>query len=111
MAVGTISGIEPDDNWQLIATNTPSAAASTAFSSVSGYKKLILVYKGYTTSVAGPARLSFNSDTTAGNYSSVADWGTYGTAAENTFIGLGSYGYTSQIRTGYVVINNVIAWR
>lgn len=107
MAVGTVSGIEPDDNWQLIATNTPSASASSTFSSISGYKKLMLVFKSYTTSATGPARLSFNSDTTAGNYSSVADWGTYGTAAENTFIILGSYAYTSQIRTGYVVINNV----
>ena len=107
MAVGTVSGIEPDDNWQLIATNTPSAAASSIFSSVSGYKKLMLVYKNYTTSASGPARLSFNSDTTAGNYVSNADWGTYGVSAENVHIGLGSYAYTSQIRSGYVIINNV----
>ena len=67
MAVGTVSGTNPDDAWQLITTNTPSAAASSTFSSISGYKKLMLVFNKYTTSAAGPANVRFNSDSTNGN--------------------------------------------
>jgi hypothetical protein len=107
MAVGTVSGLNLDEEWQLIATNTPSAAASTAFSSISGYKKLMLAFKGVTTSVGGPLRMSFNGDTTANNYASTAFWGSNGQEGSQNWIVLGVYAYTTQQRGGYAVIENV----
>jgi hypothetical protein len=108
MAVGTVSGIAPEDNWQLITTNTPSGASSFTFSSISGYKKLMLMFQAYTTSVAGPARLSFNGDTTTDNYFSTADWGTNGIEGSRNWVVLGGYyNYTTQTRSGYLVIENV----
>jgi hypothetical protein len=107
MAVGTVSGLNLDEEWQLITTNTPSAAASTTFSSISGYKKLMLVFKSYTTSVASGARMSFNGDTTNGNYSSNADWGVSGLDNGMAFIHLGGYPYSTQDRTGYAIIESV----
>jgi hypothetical protein len=72
MAVGTVSGVDQADNWQLIATNTPSAASTSSFTSISGYKQLRIVYK--LTSTANGVYgyyLQFNSDSTMGNYGSV----------------------------------------
>lgn len=66
MAVGTVSSVE-QDNWQLIATNTPSAASSSSFTSISGYKKLMLVFSG-NRSDAEAFWIRFNGDTTAANY-------------------------------------------
>lgn len=80
MAVGTVSSIN-DDVWQLIATNTPSAATSSTFSSISGYKKLMVVFSGTRTDV-DYFRLRFNGDTTVANYggsavlySNLGQWG------------------------------------
>jgi hypothetical protein len=106
MAVGTVSTVE-QDNWQLIATNSPSAASSSTFSSVAGYKKLMLVFKNMTTSVGGSMRLSFNSDTTAHNYMSNTFWGPNGQDYASSYILLGTYPYTTQPRGGYAVIENV----
>lgn len=66
MAVGTVSGVA-DEVWQLIGTNTPSAATSSVFSSISGYKKLMLVFTG-NRSAADYFWLRFNGDSTAANY-------------------------------------------
>jgi hypothetical protein len=68
MAVGTVSGVNLDEAWQLIATNTPSAAASSTFSSLSGYKKFLVVYKSITSSTGTVLGLRFNGDSTTGNY-------------------------------------------
>ena len=106
MAVGTVSGVDPADNWQLIASNTPSAAATSTFSSISGYRKLMLVFK-YTTSAAGCMIVRFNGDSTNGNYASYQSFYTNGANYSQTYINLGVYGYTSQVRTGYIEINNV----
>jgi hypothetical protein len=114
MAVGTVSAIE-QDNWQLITTNTPSAASSSTFSGISGYQKLMVVFSGtFTASGAGTNtefRLTFNSDTTAGNYG----------GASVLWSGLGSYsagsayipftGYTENLGASspilqYGIINN-----
>lgn len=46
MATGTVSSIS-QDNYQLIATNTPTSGATTTFT-FSGYKKLILAWNGMT---------------------------------------------------------------
>jgi hypothetical protein len=79
MAVGTVSSAN-DDVWQLISTATPSSAASSSFTSISGYKKLMVVFSG-TMSGDYALNLTFNSDTTASNYggasvlwSSLGDW-------------------------------------
>jgi hypothetical protein len=72
VAVGTVSGVSPEDQWQLIATNSPSAATSSSFTSISGYKQLRIAYK--LTSTANGIfgyYLQFNSDSTMGNYGSV----------------------------------------
>lgn len=74
MAVGTVSGVDPADNWQLIATNTPSAASVSSFTSLSGYKKFWLVYKNVTTSISSQLALRFNSDSTSGNYGGDSFW-------------------------------------
>jgi hypothetical protein len=66
MAVGTVSGVS-DDVWQLISTNTPSAATSSVFSSISGYKKLMLVWSG-NASANDKFWLRFNGDSTVANY-------------------------------------------
>jgi hypothetical protein len=107
MAVGTVSGSNLDEEWQLIATNTPSGAANFTVSSISGYKKLMLVFRAYTTSVAAPARLTFNADSTTDNYFSTADWAPNGYDISRNFIFLGLYSYTTQTRSGYIVIENV----
>ena len=70
MAVGTVSASNTDDIWQLISTASPSSASNTSFTSISGYKKLMVTYQlsANTESI----RLRFNNDTTAGNYSGIA---------------------------------------
>lgn len=42
MATGQVSSLT-GDNWQLIATNTPTSGTSTSFTSISGYSKLRLI--------------------------------------------------------------------
>jgi hypothetical protein len=67
MAVGTVSGISPEDNWQLISSVTPSGTSHT-FSSLTGYKHLWVIGKGITKSGADYIGMRPNNDTTAGNY-------------------------------------------
>lgn len=70
MAVGTVSGITPD-NWQLLETLSPSSATtSTSTVSLSGYKTLMLTWS-LTCSVTDRILFYFNGDTGA-NYASVA---------------------------------------
>lgn len=69
MAVGTVSGIEPDDNWQLISGVTASGTAVT-FDSISGYKRLMVVWKAVTTAAIAWRLLKVNNNSTAGNYAS-----------------------------------------
>lgn len=70
MAVGTVSGVDPQDNWQLISSSTPSGTSVT-FSSLSGYKHLWVVGKGITKSAADYVGMRPNNDTTAGNYATI----------------------------------------
>jgi len=56
------------DDWTLISSVTPTAAATTvSFTSISGYKKLLLVAKTPQMATIGNMTLTFNSDTAA-NY-------------------------------------------
>jgi len=79
MAVGTVSGIEPDDNWQLIATSTPSGTAAATFTSIAGYKRLMVVWKTLTVGSLQWYQLRVNNDSTAGNYASMNSY-TFGDA-------------------------------
>jgi hypothetical protein len=69
MAVGTVSGVDPADNWQLITSVTPSGT-STTFSSLSGYKHIWITGKSITTSAAAYISVRPNNDTAVGSYAS-----------------------------------------
>lgn len=74
MAVGTVSGISPD-NWQLLQTLSPSGVNTiTSSASLSGYKTIMCTFS-LTCAVADRARFYFNGDT-GNNYSSVVFNGT-----------------------------------
>jgi hypothetical protein len=64
MAVGTVSGVDPQDNWQLISSVTPSTGTVT-FSSVSGYKTLLLSGKAVLKSGSDTPLVRLNGDTSA----------------------------------------------
>ena len=69
MAVGTVSGIAPEDNWQLIETTTiSSGTASYTYSSLSGYKTILIAGKNIVKSGANYSVLRVNGDTAAGAY-------------------------------------------
>ena len=73
MAVGQVSSVDPGEIWQLIETKTPSASTSETFSSISGYRTLMVSYKGLTLGTAGQdIRLRINGNSTTGNYASTA---------------------------------------
>jgi type 1 fimbria pilin len=48
MAVGTVSSTT-SDTWQLISSQTPTSGTSVSFTSISGYKTLMMAFKGVTT--------------------------------------------------------------
>lgn len=79
MAVGTVSGIIPEDNWQLITSVTPSGTSVT-FNSFSGYKHIWIVGKDITTSGAAYFCMRPNNDTSAGSYATF-----YNNGTESTF--------------------------
>ena len=102
MAVGTVSSVD-GDVWQLIATNTPSAVTSSTFSSVSGYKKLMITYQIPTLSSSSLIYLRFNGDSTTGNYAGTNGLFTSaGGARDNTRLPITSYSEAEA--HGYVVI-------
>ncbi len=104
MAVGTVSASNTDDIWQLIATNSPSSATSSTFSSISGYKKLMLVFQ---LTCGSNARyfVRFNSDSTATNYGGMSLlWASLGGARPDDRLMMTAYPDTSTV--GYVVFND-----
>lgn len=100
MAVGTVSGITPEDNWQLIATTSAAGTSSVTFNSFSGYKKLLLTVRGITKSGSSSyLGVQLNGDTASGNYASSVIEGT-----ANQFIA----GYdTAGASASYFWIENV----
>lgn len=70
MAVGTVSGVNPDDAWQSISSVTASGS-SVAFSSLSGYKKYMIIAKSITNSAASTVLMTFNGTST--NYESIIE--------------------------------------
>jgi len=68
MATGTVSSIT-GDIWQQISTVTPTNGSTSAtFSSISGYKTIMVIAQGIVPSGGEIPYLQFNGDTTAGNY-------------------------------------------
>jgi len=74
MAVGTVSGIDPSDNWQLI-TSQAASGSSVTFSSLSGYKKILLTIRGLSKSAASHMSIQLNNDTSYGNYACIVSDG------------------------------------
>ena len=68
MATGTVSSVS-GDNWQLISSVTPTnGATSVTFSSIAGYKTIMVVLSGIVASGTEIMYLQFNGDTTGGDY-------------------------------------------
>tara|TARA_R110000868_G_scaffold233647_1_gene487400 strand:+ start:181 stop:648 length:468 start_codon:yes stop_codon:yes gene_type:complete len=67
MAVGTVSGVDPQDNWQLISSVTASGT-SVVFSSLTGYKDIWINGRSITKAANDYPFISVNSDTSVGNY-------------------------------------------
>ena len=63
MAVGQVSSLT-GDNWQLIATNTPTSGTSTSFTSLSGYRKFRLIWSALVFADVATLLCRFNSDST-----------------------------------------------
>ncbi len=109
MAVGTVSGINPDDAWQLISSGTPTAASTSfSFSSIStAYKALMITFKSIAIT-SGDVNLyaRFNSDSTNGNYSGMANG--YTNTGYYTTSGIPLTGYAGNVGelNGYIIIRN-----
>lgn len=105
MAVGTVTGLEPADNWQLIATNTVTSGSTTSFTGLSGYRKLMVTFKGVTLNASNWLYLRFNSDSTGGNYGSTVGLYTSagGSRTDNSIL---LNGYADTGMTGYAVFNS-----
>ena len=68
MATGTVSSVT-GDVYQLIQTTTLSASANATLSSISGYKKIMVVGKNVVnTNGNSVLAVRFNADSTVGNY-------------------------------------------
>ena len=68
MAVGTVSSVS-GDVWQLIGSSSPTSGTSVSFTSIAGYKTLMLAFKGITTAATSYMIVRFNNDSSSGNYS------------------------------------------
>lgn len=107
MATGLVSSINYD-NWQLIATNTPTSGTSSTISGISGYKKLMVVVKNITMS-GGSAwynLIRFNSDSNTNYVSTVNAGGS--TKYYNYGIALDVYDTAAGVRSAVVTIDNVL---
>jgi hypothetical protein len=106
MAVGTVSTIE-QDNWQLIASGSPTASSSSySFSSISGYKTLMIAFKKVVTSADTGLYARFNGDSTDRNYNSMVNG--YSVTGDYKTDGMSLTGYPQGATTGvtgYAVIN------
>jgi hypothetical protein len=102
MAVGTVSSVS-DDAYQLIATNTTTSGATTTFSGLGAYKKLILAWEGVSMS-GGPMLMTFNSSTSSyyGRWYSIVA-GVLQIAANGIPL---NYNSLNTSIAGYIVIEN-----
>lgn len=78
MAVGTVSGIDPADNWQLITTTTiSSGTANYTYSSLSGYKTIMVAGKNIVKSAEDYTVAQVNGVTSQGAYNSNSSNGSF----------------------------------
>ena len=75
MATGTVSSLS-GDNWQLVATNTPTSGTSTSFTSLTGYRKYRVIWSALTFSGSAVAMLRFNSDSNNNYIGAASGYGT-----------------------------------
>ena len=101
------SGGGTADNYVLISSVTPTAAASTvSFTGISGYRKLMLRHVATTLATAGNLTVTFNSDTGT-NYAYAKIEGT--TTMDNkqtqieTKIALGTTNVAAQLGATYII--------
>lgn len=96
MATGTVSSLS-GDNWQLVATNTPTSGTSTSFTSLTGYKKYRVIWNNLAFNGSDASiMLRFNSDSN-NNY----------IGAASGFSAATSEGWsTAAILTGYPTTNH-----
>jgi hypothetical protein len=109
MAVGQVSSISTD-NWQLIATNSPTSGTSSSFTGLSGYKKYKLVWDGVVVSASGyySLVLNFNGSTTkyaAGT--SLFNSAVTNNSVSDTKIPLFPYSFNDTTTSGWIEINDV----
>jgi len=67
MAVGTVSGVNLEEQWQLISSTTASTTSMT-FNGFTGYKHIWIVGNSITKSASTPIRIRPNNDTAVGSY-------------------------------------------
>ena len=97
MATGTVSSLEPNQ-YQLISTNTVTAAVSTTFSSLSGYKEYMVVWE-CTAATAATLFLRFNGSST--NYG-----GGFVGIVSVTISGIAVSQNANAAEEGYAIIKN-----
>ena len=107
MATGTVSSIA-GDNWQTITTVTPTTGTTATFSSIAGYKTLMLAWSGVNLGTNGNLSITFNGSSTG--YASLTqvngqnDYSYTKIELENPTYGAGTTNHT-----GYINITNPLA--
>ena len=97
MATSTVSSVT-GDVWQLIASNTPTTSPTQIdFSSISGYKTIMVACKGITTGGAATIGIICNNNTTTGNYAGSNAGGTETVLTMNYGAGAGARGLMAVI--------------
>lgn len=71
MAVGTVSGINLDEQWQLI-SSVAASGTSITFSSLTGYKHIWVTGRNITKDAAQSIGIRPNNDTSVGSYAASA---------------------------------------
>lgn len=108
MATSNVSALD-QDNWQLISTTSFNGSSQyTLQTSMAGaYKLLMVVWKAASKDSSARPQVQFNTDTTAGNYSSNS-WRTEGgeqVASDNGLVIAGSQSYGTN-DGGYAIFDN-----
>ncbi len=71
MATGTVSTLAPNQ-YQLVATSSPTSGTTVSFTSLAGYKTYLLTFEHMAYAASTTTRVRFNSDSTNGKYASIA---------------------------------------
>ena len=104
MATGQVSSLT-GDNWQLIATNTPTSGTSTSFTSLSGYNKFRLICSNLAFGGSADLLCRFNSDSGSNYIGSASGWSSATSNAWSTAATLGGNSNTNHY--AFIDIENV----